>query len=96
MYLTKEQIQQSFDMAMIMMYELSLSQGDGSSRSVNDGSLPITPNDITSRFTREEFEALAVPCLMKYANSDNSDMWTEGLKIDVACQFVRMEYERAA
>jgi len=96
MDLTKEQIQQSFDMAMIMMYEFEISRRKDSSESVTGGSSPITPNDITSRFTRKEFELLAAPCLRKYVNSDDPDMWLKGLKIDVACQYVRMEYDLAA
>ena len=59
----------------------------------SSGKSAITPQDITSRFTREEFDALALPYLRNFAEG-SEEHYVTGLEFHVAYQTVHIEYDK--
>ena len=89
MNLTKEMIEQSFTTAMILLYDTYIDSG--SKADEDTSSSAVTPQDITSMFTKEEFQELAEPHLQLLPQYPD-DQVINGLKIDIAYNFVLIEY----
>ncbi len=90
MNLTKQMIQKSFPIAMRMLYEFSIA--DGSFRNTQTHNSPVEIEDITSRFTKQEFEDLARPYFESMAKIPVKE-WGDLPQVRIAYSFVMMRYE---
>jgi hypothetical protein len=91
MILTKDMIRNSFTVAMLFLYKFSIEDGSYANRNVHNS--PVEVDDITSMFTKREFQELAEPHLRILEKVDD-DYNMSAVAVEIAYNWVMAEYNR--